>query len=148
MNRAHQTAELSADLNNSDQKPFAPSPLGTAFIVRDQRDQQLQKIESENTWFLDFCTSYHLCNNPSLFTDKRAKSIDFVTALRQVIETKGIGIVSISLADGSKIELQNVALALRYDSNLISFGQLWETEITFHDDPTAMILMRNGKIIA
>ena len=59
-----------------------------------------------------------------------------------------IGTVSIPLADGSKIELQNIALAPGCDSNLISLGQLRETEITFYDNPTAMTLMRNGKIIA
>ena len=71
-----------------------------------------------------------------------------MTAAGQVIRTEEIGTVSIPLADGSKIELQNVALAPGCDSNLISLGQLRETGITFHDDPTAMTLMRNGKIIA
>ena len=73
-NRAHQTAELNADHNDSDQEPFAPGLVGTAFMVRDQRDQPLQQIKSENTWFLDSCASRHLCNNPSLFTNKRNNS--------------------------------------------------------------------------
>lgn len=144
-NRAHQTAELSADQNDSDQEPFVPGPVGTAFMVRDQR---LQKLEAESTWFLDSCASRHFCNDPSLFINKRAKSIDRVTAAGQIIRTEEIGTVSISLADGSKIELQNVVLAPGCDSNLISLGQLRETGITFHDNPTAMTLMRNGKIIA
>ena len=117
-------------------------------MVRDQRDQRLQKIESESTWFLNSYISRHLYNNLSLFTNKRAKSINFVTTTGQVIWIKEIGNVSIALTNNNKIELQNVALAPGGDSNLIFLGQLRETEITFYDDPTAMTLMRNGKIIA
>lgn len=54
----------------------------------------------------------------------------------------------ILLANGSKIDLQNVAVTSRCDSNLISLSQLQETGITFYDDPRAMTLMRNGKVIA
>lgn len=80
-NQAHQTAELSADHKNSDQEPFASGLVEIAFMVKDQQDQQLQKIESKNTWFLDSCTSRHLYNNPSLFTNKRAKSINFIKTI-------------------------------------------------------------------
>ena len=74
-------------------------------MVKDHQDQQLQKIKSKSTWFLNFYMSCHLCNNPSLFTNKRAKSIDFVTAIRQVIRTEEISIMSILFVDNSKIEL-------------------------------------------
>lgn len=51
-----------------------------------------------------------------------------MTATKQVICTEKIGIVSILLANGNNIELQNVelniALAPRYDLNLILLGQL------------------------
>lgn len=56
--------------------------------------------------------------------------------------------MSIPLANGNTIELQNVALAPDCDSNLISLGQLQESGITYHDDPSAMTQMRNGEIIA
>lgn len=56
--------------------------------------------------------------------------------------------MSIPLADGRKIELQNMALALEYDSNLISIGQFRETGITYYDNLIAMILMKNRKVIA
>lgn len=117
-------------------------------MVRDQRDQRLQKIESKSNWFLHSCASRHLCNNPSLFTNKRDKSINFITAAGQIIRIEEISTVSIPLADGSKIKLQNVALAPEYDSNLITLGQLRETRITFHANSTAMILIKNRKIIA
>lgn len=77
-NYAYQTTEFRADQNcnnNSDQEPFAPGTVNTAFIVW---DQQMQKVKVSSTWFLNLCTSYHLCNNQSLFTNIRAKSIDFV----------------------------------------------------------------------
>ncbi len=46
------------------------------------------------------------------------------------------------------IELHNVALAPNCDSNLISLGQLRESGISYHDNPSAMTLMRVGEIIA
>lgn len=71
-----------------------------------------------------------------------------MTAAGQVICIEEIGTVSIPLANGNTIELQNVALALDYDSNLISLEQLQENRITYHNDPSAITLMRNGEIIA
>lgn len=82
-----------------------------------------------------------MCNDRQSFSNTRAKSIDFVTAAGQVIRTEEIGTVSIPLADGTKIELHNIALAPRCDSNLISLGQLREGGITYHDSPTSMTLM-------
>lgn len=71
-----------------------------------------------------------------------------MTAAGQVIRTEEIGTVSIPLADGSTIELHNVALAPGCDLNLISLGQLRESGITYHDNPAAMTLMKDGKVIA
>lgn len=50
-------------------------------------------------------------NDGRLFTDTRAKSIDFVTAAGEVIRTEKVGTVSIPLANGRKIDFKNVALA-------------------------------------
>lgn len=55
--------------------------------------------------------------------------------------------MSIPLANGENIELQNVALAPKCDSNLISLGQLRKIGITYHDNLIAMTLMRNRKVI-
>ncbi len=142
-NRAHQAKHQQHE-DDSDPEPFAPGPVGTIFMAK----EQLQKLGAGGTWFLDSCASRHLCNDRKLFSDLRAKSIDFMTAAGQVIRTEEIGTVSIPLANGNKIDLQNVALAPGCDSNLISLGQLRETGITFHDNPTEMTLMRNGKVIA
>lgn len=71
-----------------------------------------------------------------------------MTVVGQIIQTEKIDTLSIPLVNGSKIELQNVALAPKCDSNLIFLGQLWETKITFHDNPTAITSMKNRKIIA
>lgn len=56
--------------------------------------------------------------------------------------------MSIPFADGCKIKLQNVALVLECDMSLMFFGQFREIKITFHNEPTAMTLIKNGKIIA
>lgn len=136
-NRAHQTAE---DHDDSDPELFTPGPVATAFMVKEQ--QQLQRPST--SWFLDS----HSCNDRRLFSNTRTKSIDFVTAAGQVIRTEEIGTVSIPLSGGTAIKLHNVALAPNCDSNLISLGQLRESGIRYHDNPTAMTLMRNGKIIA
>ncbi len=144
-NRAHQAAENKHDDDDSDPEPFAPGPVGNAFMVR---EQELQKLGADSTWFLDSCASRHLCNDRKLFSNLKAKSIDFVTAAGQVIRTEEIGTVSIPLANGNSIELHNVALAPGCNSNLISLGQLRETGITYHDNPAAMTLMQQGKVIA
>lgn len=78
----------------------------------------------------------------------RAKNIDFVIAVRQVICTKEISTVSILLADGNTIELHNVFFAPWCDSNLISLGQLQEGEITYQNDPSEMVLVQCKEVIA
>ena len=103
--------------------------------------------KTRGTWYLDLCASQHLCNDKKLFKDLWPMCIDFVTAAGQIIRTKQVGIVSIPLKTG-QINLQNVVLASECDSNLISLGQLRETGITFHDNPTSMALMKDGKVIA
>ena len=116
-------------------------------MVKEQQGFQ-KTSRSSSSWFLDSCASRHLCNNRRLFTNTRAKSIDFITAAGQVIRTEEIGTMSIPLADGTTIELQNVALAPGCDSNLISLGQLRESGITYHNNPSSMTLMRGGRTIA
>ncbi len=113
-------------------------------MVKEQRDIQKPNI----SWFLDLCASRLLCNDRRLFSNTRAKSIDFVTAAGQVIRIEEIGTFSIPLSGGATIELLHLALAPNCDSNLISLGQLRESGITYHDNLTAMTLRRNGKIVA
>ena len=75
-------------------------------------------------------------------------SINFVTAGKKIICSEEIGTVSIPLADGKSIELLDTTLVPECDSNLISLGQLRETGITFHDNPSHMTLIRHGVVIA
>lgn len=52
----------------------------------------------------------------------KVKNIDFITTVTQVIQIKKISNISILLSDGSKIELQNVALAPECNLSFISLG--------------------------
>lgn len=69
-------------------------------------------------------------------------------AIRQVIQTKEIGKILILFVGGDNIKLHNVVLAFGCNSNLISLKQLYKSEITYHNNPMAMVLMRNGEVIA
>lgn len=147
-NRAHQVASNDNNNKEFDLEPFAPGPIAAAFMVA-KRPLQSQKTKTGSiTWFLNLCASRYLCNDQSFFSNTRAKSIDFVTAAGQVIQTKEIGTVLIPLVGGNNIELHNVALAPGCNSNLISLRQLRESGITYYNDPAAMTLMRNGEVIA
>ena len=77
-----------------------------------KRPLQLRKTKtSSSTWFLDLYTSLYLCNNRSFFSNTKTKSIDFVTAARQVIWIEEIGTILIPLTGGDNIKLHNVAYA-------------------------------------
>ncbi len=95
-NRAYQAIENRAPKHNneSDPEPFALGPVGNTFVVREQR---LLKLGTNSTWFLDLCISYHLCNDQTLFSNLKAKSINFVRAVRQLIRIEKIGAVAILL---------------------------------------------------
>ena len=124
VNQAQQVSEnKTKHEDNSDLESFALGTIGTAFMVKEQQGLQ-ETSQSSSSCFLDLCMSRHLCNNRRLFTNTWAKSIDFITAAGQVIQTKEIGTVSIPLVDGTTIKLQNIVLIFGYDSNLISLGQL------------------------
>lgn len=129
--------------DNSNPKPFASGFIRTIFIVK----EGLQKLGAGDTWLFDLFTSRHLSNNWKLFSNLKIKSIKFVTVIGQVICTKEISTIFIPLTDGNNIELYNVALALGYDSNLISLGQLQKTGITYYNNSMAMILMKQKKVI-
>lgn len=117
----NQANQATKDYNNSDPEPLSLGPDTTVFMIK---IEQFQQFLSSNTWFLNLCALWHLCNNCTFFTTLKVKSINFVIATGQVIRMKENGTLSISLTNGNTIKLQNVILALDYDSNLISFGQL------------------------
>ena len=66
----------------------------------------------------------------------------------QIIYTKEIGTVLIILTGGNTIKLHNIVLVLGFDSNLISLGQFRKSRITYHDNLTTMMLMKDRKVIA
>lgn len=136
-NRAH----IAATDDDSDPEPFRP---GVANMVKKTKMQALR-----GTWYLDSCASRHLTNNKDLFIDNlRPKCLDFTTAGGQVLRAESIGTIAIPLADGSSIELRDVAYAPDCDSNLISLGQLRDSGITYVDDAEAMTLVQSGRTIA
>lgn len=45
------------------------------------------------------------------------------------------------------MKLYNVALVARYNLNLISLEQLHKSKITYYNNPMAIMLMKNGKVI-
>lgn len=49
---------------------------------------------------------------------------------------------------GGKMDLQNIVLATKCDSYLISLGQLQKSRISFHDKPASMTFIKDGEIIA
>lgn len=100
-------------------------------------------------WYLDSCASRHLTNNKDLFIeDIRPKCLDFNTAGGQILQAESIGTIAIPLADGSSLKLRNVAYAPDCDSNLISLGQLCDSNIVYVDNAKAMTLMQSGQPIA
>ena len=56
--------------------------------------EQLQKVDIK-TWFLELCTLHHLCNGQKLFSNTKARSVDFVTVGGHVIQTEEISTVLI-----------------------------------------------------
>ncbi len=105
-----------------------------------------RKADEEGEWYLDSCTSRHICNNHEIFADLRPKSYKFVTAGSNIIRSKQVGTVILPLENGT-LTLTNVASAPEYDSNLISPGQLQETGISYHNHPECMVLKQRGKTI-
>ncbi len=141
LQQAHQTTK---NINNSDNvKPFAPRLVGKACMAK-----KIQTLDIADIWFFDLCTSRHLCNNRKLFWNTKTKNINFVTTIGQIIQTKDIGTILILLARGNTIELHNVTLAPEYDFNLISLGKLRKSGMTYHNNPTTIILMKDQNIIA
>ena len=106
-----------------------------------------RKADEEREWYLDSCTSRHICNNHEKFVDLRPKTYEFITAGGNIIRSSQIGTVTLSLKNGSNLTLSNVAYTPECDSNLISLGQLRETGISYHNPAKCMVLKQKGKTI-
>ena len=108
--------------------------------------KKLQKLYTK-TCFLDLYAFCYLCNNWKLFSNTKAKSIDFVIAVEQVIKIEKIGIISILLAKSNIIELHIIILAPKYNFNLISLSQLCKNRIKYYDNLMIITLIKNRKVI-
>lgn len=88
-------------------------------------------------------------NNKDLFIEElRPKCLDFTTVGGQILQAESIGTIAIPLTDRSSLKLRNVAYAPDCDSNLISLGQLHDSNIVYIDNTKAMTLMQSGQPIA
>lgn len=58
-----------------------------------------------------------------------------------------VGKIKLTLLNKLDMTLLNIALALRCNFNLIFFGQLKETRISYHDHLKSMIFIKAGNII-
>lgn len=107
-----------------------------------------QQVPKE-VWYLDSCASQYLTNNRDLFIKKlRPKCLDFIIAGGQTLCAKSIRTIAIPLDDGSSIRLKGVAYAPKCDSNLISLGQLRNSNIIYVDNPNTMTLIQGDQAIA
>ena len=102
-----------------------------------------------DVWYLDSGAFRRLTNNKNLFIEElQPKCLDFTTAGGQILWAERIGTIAIPLADGSLLKLRNVAYAPNCDSNLISLGQLRDSNIVYVNNAEAMTLMQSGQPIA
>ena len=98
-------------------------------------------------WYLNSCTSKHICNSCKRFPNIHLKSYKFVIAEKTIIRSTQIGIITLSLENNSQLTLFNVILSSEYDSNFIFLGQLSKTDILYHDHLKQMVLKQKEKII-
>lgn len=126
-NQAHRAVEQDEE-EDSDPEPFVPDPVRKAYMAK----ELLEKTTS-STWFLDSFASRDFCNNRELFRSIQPKSIDFVIAVGQIIQTSEVRTVAIPLFNGKIIEVHHVAFTSDCNSNLISFDQLYKSGIIYHN---------------
>lgn len=87
-----------------------------------------------------------ICKNRELFSDLQSKNYKFITARKEVIQSRELGIVHFCLPS-KKITLLNIAYTPKYNSSLISFEQLYESVILYHDHPDSRILKQEQSTI-
>lgn len=94
------------------------------------------------SWYLDFCTSKHIYNKRKYFSSFYLKNYKFVIANRDTIRLEKIGMIKLILLNKLDTILSNIAFALRFDLNLISFRQLKEVEILNHAYSKVIIIKK------
>ena len=129
-------AKSTANNDDSDAKPYL---VGQAFMTC--------KTNEEGEWYLDSCASRYICNNHEKFVDLRPKTYEFITVGGNIIRSSQIGTVTLLLENSSNLTLTNTAYTPECNSNLISLGQLRETDISYHNHTKCMMLKQEGKTI-
>ena len=64
-----------------------------------------------------------------------------------IIRSNQVGIIILPLINGIQLTLSNVTFAPEYDSNLISLGELRETDILYYNYLEQILLKQVGKTI-
>lgn len=101
-----------------------------------------QQQAPRGLWYLDPCAFHHLINNKDLFIKELyPKYLEFIIAGGQTLYIESIGTIVILLADRSSMKLKRVVYIPECDSNLILLRKLYESKITYIDNPNAMTLM-------
>lgn len=72
-----------------------------------------------NTLFLDFYILCHFYNKKNLFINIKTKYFNFIIVVKQIIQMKKFYIVFIFITDSRKIDLKNISLNFKCNSNLI-----------------------------
>lgn len=103
--------------------------------------------KQSGVWYLDPFTSRYISNSQESFADLRPKTYEFVTAGGDIIRSKQVGAITLPLKNGLELTFSNVVYILECDSNLISLGQLRETDISYHNHPEYMVLKQGRKEI-
>lgn len=95
-------------------------------------------IKKVDMWYFNSYTLRHICNNRELFSNLQSKNYEFITIEREVIQFQEVETVHLSLPNG-KITLFNIAYTSKYNSNLISLGQLCKLEISYYNHSDSII---------
>lgn len=72
-------------------------------------------------WYFDLYVSQYFYNNKIVFKNLWLIYISFIIVVDQVIKARNVRIIFISFKN-KVIKLQNMALANKYNSNLLSLG--------------------------
>ena len=132
--RPKKAYQVVVDDDSDFSEPFTLKLVAKAMMVAKSSLPEMEK--TCGIWYLNSCASRHLCNNKSLFKDLRPMCIDFITARGQIIYTEQVGTVSIPLRNGT-IDLQNIALVTKCNSNLISSANFEKAGSLFMTIPPA-----------
>ena len=104
-------------------------------------------VDEGGEWYLNSCTLRHICNSFEKFVDFQPKIYKFVMTGRNIIRLYQVEIVILSLENYSKLTFANITYVSKYDSNLISLGQLQKTSISYYNYAKCIVLKQRGKTI-